>query len=444
MSNELEDDTLLAPLRYKQPDALMLGGVLLKSRIGEGASGVVYSGVHTRLHLPMAVKVLKTPSPEALHSFLREARLTVSIDHPNLVRMFDINCDPVSGLHYLVMEYVEGCSAYQMLERSLAKRSKALSVPSALEIILSAANGMAVVHSLGFVHRDLKPDNLLIRSRDGIVKIADLGLASSHSVNADADHCLVGTVGFLSPEVIVGSPATPASDVYALGASMYELLTGWLPYGNAEENRYYELQLSAEPADPREYVPSLEPAVVAVIMKCLRRDPLERYQDCGELQRALIDLKVALPGNTSFLKSETALLNAPVVLVVDDNEGVLDLMKDALEASGFRPVCFKDPLEALRNLEKVQPEIAVLDRRMPRIDGVSLCRLLRQREGYQDFPVLMVSADNEHHSVLQAVRSGIDDYLSKPVNVHDVIVRVRLLSKLHRARRAKRQSTPSN
>jgi CheY-like chemotaxis protein len=332
-----------------------------------------------------------------------------------------------------------------MLERSLAKRSKALSTPSALEIILSAANGMAIVHSQGFVHRDLKPDNLLIRSRDGIVKIADLGLASTHEPHGTQEHpCLVGTLGFLSPEVIVGSPATPASDVYALGASLYELLTGWLPYGNVEENRYYELQLSEDPTDPREYVPSLESDIVAVIMKCLKRDPSERYQDAGELQRALIDLKVALPGNTSFIKSETALMNAPVVMVVDDNEPVLELMKDALEASGFRPVCFRDPLEALRNLEKVQPEIAVLDRRMPRIDGVSLCRLLRQREGYQDFPVLMVSADNDQQTVLQAVRSGIDDYLTKPVNVHDVIVRVRLLSKLHRARRQRKASQPVN
>ena len=430
MSVDLENDELLAPLRKRSNDALVLGGILLKSKLGEGAAGCVYSGIHTRLNIPVAVKVLKNASPESLSGFIREARLTVSIDHPNLVRMFDVNCDEAAGLHYIVMEFAEGSSAYQLLESSLLQRRRGLSLGAALEIILGATRGMAEVHARGIIHRDLKPDNLLIRTRDHAVKVSDLGLATLSS--GEHSNEMVGTTGFLSPEVLLGEKVTAAADVYALGASFYELLTGVLPHGNDAEQLYYTKQLTSDPIDPRQYVPNLDAAVVEVIMKCLRYKPEERYADAGELLPALESLCTRVSNGPS---RGTALLSSPTVMVVDDDEAVIELMRDALEASGFRPVCFSDPVEALRQVAQVQPDVAVIDRNMPRLDGVSLCRMLRQH--VSDLPVLMLSGDTSE--VAEAMRGGIDDYLLKPANIRDIVVRVRLLSKLRSTNRERQE-----
>ncbi|HYF48368.1 MAG TPA: protein kinase [Planctomycetota bacterium] len=437
VSSELEIDELVSALS-DAPEPYMLGGVLLKKKIGEGAAGSVYTGTHTRLNVPVAVKVLKQTSPEALTRFIREARLTVSMEHPNLVRVYDVNSDEASGLHYIVMEFVEGYSAYELLERSLVQRRRALSLTTALQIVLSAARAMAVVHASGIVHRDIKPDNLLIRSKDGVVKLADLGLAAP-LYSRDSNE-MVGTTGFLSPEVLLGEAATPASDVYALGASLYELLTGVLPHGNEPEYIYYDRQLMDDPIDPRKHLPGLDDGVVAVMMKCLRRDPEQRYASATELQQALEEVcsRISLP-QPSRSATDTAILSCPTVMVVDDDESVLELMRDALEASGFKALCCNDPVEALRRLPSINPDVAVLDRNMPRLDGVALCRLLRQQAGFADLPVLMLSGDQEEAIVEHAIRGGIDDYLFKPAKIQEIVVRVRLLSRIRSANRERRQ-----
>jgi serine/threonine protein kinase len=441
MSHDLEFDKLLAPLLSHASDTLMLGGVLLKNKIGEGAAGNVYSGLHTRLNIPVAVKVLKDPSSDTLPCFLREARLTVSIEHPNLVRVYDVNCDEATGLHYMVMEFVEGCSAYQMLERSMAQRNRSLSLTSALEIIMAASSAMAMVHSHGVVHRDLKPDNMLIRSRDGVVKVADLGLASTHAGSAkQIQQHMVGTMGFLSPEVVVGRTAMAASDVYALGASFYELLTGSIPYGNETETRYYELQLEREPRDPRELLPDLDEEIANIILKCLRRNPLERYTDAGFLVKDLEKFHAKLSSEHHVgTEADVTDLHSPLVMIVDDEVPILELMKDALEFSGFRTVCFGSSVEALNKVDSLNPDVAVLDRRMPELDGISLCRLIRQKANFEDLPVLMLSGDGEENIISQAMRGGIDDYLLKPANIADIIMRVRLLSKMREANRHRKQ-----
>jgi serine/threonine protein kinase len=435
MSRELDNDLLLAPLKQTASDGIILGGVLLKTKIGEGGAGSVYSGVHTRLNIPVAIKVLKDASPDNLPCFLREAQLTVSIEHPNLVRVYDLNCDASSGLYYLVMEHIDGCSAYQLLDKSIRQRGRPLSQASALDIVLSASNAMAVVHEQGIVHRDLKPDNLLIRAKDGVVKVADLGLACGTDAGSDK-HQMVGTIGFLSPEVIRGRVATPASDVYALGACFYELVTGTLPFGEMAENYYYECQLQEQPADPRSHGVDLDEELCAVIMKCLERKPSRRFANAAELSAALkvISERLAAP-ETPRIRSETSLLTQPVVMVVDDDVQVLDLMRDYLENSGFRPVCFSNPVEALKNLSKVRPEAAVIDLHMPTMDGVTLCRKFREVEGYEDFPVLMLSGEDDSGTVDFAIRGGIDDYLVKPPSINEVVLRVNLLTKLRNANR---------
>ena len=436
MPMDLDKDPLLASLRRRHKDAMVLGGVLLRRKIGEGATGSIYAGLHTRLNIPVAVKILKEASGPGLASLMTEARLTVSIEHPNLVRVYDVNSDFATGLHYIVMEYIEGYSAYELLDKSQKATGRPLSQISAVEIVLSAAKAMAVAHAQGIVHRDLKSDNILVR-RDGTVKVTDLGLAGLLKLTPgpSRETSVAGTLGFMSPEVMGGAPATPASDVYGLGATLYELVTGTVPHGPLD-GTYRASYFETEASDPRCYTPELDPRVAEVIMRCLKVKAAERFADCSRLVAALEEVMAGLVPSTEREKDAAKPgVDAPVVLVVDDDSEVLEVMREVLANNGFQPVCLNEPHQALALLPQIQPEVAVVDLQMPQMDGILLCRALREVAGYQDLPVLMLSGNGAQTAVCAATKGGIDDYLVKPAPIHELLVRVRLLAKLRQTNR---------
>jgi serine/threonine protein kinase len=420
--------------------------VVLKSKIAEGGMAGVYLGWHTRLRFPVAVKILKDPTPANLPQFLREARLTVSVDHPNLVRVFDVNVEPRTGLHYIIMEHVEGCSAYQLLRRQLEEQSRPLTPLAALEIGLCTARALGAAHRQGIVHRDVKSDNILIRERDGAVKLADLGFAGRWemtSVVSDHRHSTVaGTTGFLSPEVLRGEDAAPAADVYGLGATLYELLSGWLPHGAPYDDSYYYRELSSSPApDVRTRVPSLDDSLAKLLSRCLEANPQHRYADGDDLADAVEGIVQRLAGS-KFLRTisprDAKEKTKPVVLCVDDDEGILELLKDVLEAQGFQPVCFASGDAALANIAAIQPDVAVVDLNMPIMNGLQLCEKLRQVDGYQELAVLILSGERGPEAIQSALKKGITDYLVKPVNSRELVVRVQLLTKLRAMSNEKR------
>jgi serine/threonine protein kinase len=443
-SLKADPDPLLDSIARAENGAPMLGGVLIRNKLGEGGMAGVYLGWHTRLRAPVAVKILKDPSGTNLPMFLREARLMVSVDHPNLVRVFDVNVEPRSGLHYIVMEYVEGCSAYQLLTRQLMRLGQPLTQISALEIGLSAAKALAAAHDQGIVHRDVKSDNILIRQRDGAVKVADLGFAGfwkrTEGAKADRNTTVGGTIGFLSPEVLEGKPITPAADIYALGATLYELLTGYLPYGPPYDDSYHIRQLTGEPKDVREHVVTLDEDVAKLIARCLEHDPERRYADGHQLAEALERVLRKLVGTKMFkaIQPPEEPPERPVVLCVDDDEAVLDLLRDILAGQGFNPVCFTSPDEAVQKLPAIQPDVAVLDYNMPGMNGVQLCQGLRRVQGYHELAVLIVSGNADPDTVHEALDRGITDYLLKPVDTQELVVRVRLLSKLRAMNKERR------
>jgi len=405
----------------------------------------VYLGWHTRLRFPVAVKILKDPTPANLPQFLREARLTVSVDHPNLVRVFDVDVEPRTGLHYIVMEYVDGCSAYQLLRRRLDEENQPLTLLAALEIGLCTARALGAAHRQSILHRDVKSDNILIRRRDGAVKLTDLGFAGrwemTSAVSGHRHSTVAGTTGFLSPEVLRGEEATPAADVYALGATLYELLSGWLPYGAPYDDSYYYRQLSSLLPDVRTRVPSLDSGLAKLVQRCLEQNPQHRYADGDDLAVAIEGLVQRLAG-TRFLRTitpgESKEQAKPVVLCVDHDEAILELLKDILAAEGFQPVCFASGGAALANLQAVRPDVAVLDLNMPFLNGVELCARLRQVDGYQDLAVLILSGEKGQNAIQGALQRGVTDYLVKPVSSHELAVRVQLLSKLRAMNQEKR------
>jgi formylglycine-generating enzyme required for sulfatase activity len=283
------DDLLADPLLRDVPTIegfKVLGGVALFARIGQGGMGVVYRGHHCRLESDRAVKCLKpalaAEDPMFVKRLLREARVAAKLDHPNIVRLYDAGF--AHGLHHLVMEYVLGESVRARVERR-GPQSEA----EALAILFGAASGLAAAHQHGFVHRDVKPDNLLV-ARDGRVKVVDLGLVKNDAPGADSKSlvsAVMGTPHYMAPEQWESADVTAAADVWALGATFSFVLTGEHAIREtsipAIARRVHEQELPSL----RQRRPDLRPEVHELFERCVQRRVADRFAHARELVAAL-------------------------------------------------------------------------------------------------------------------------------------------------------------
>jgi eukaryotic-like serine/threonine-protein kinase len=265
------------------------GKYKLLEGIGKGGMGKVFLCEHIRLRRKVALKVLASKhldSPGALERFEREAQAIASLDHPNIVRAHDI--DQEGRLHFLVMEYVDGVSL-----QDLVGRRGPMTVPRAAHYVAQAAEGLQHAHEAGWVHRDIKPGNLLL-DRAGVVKVLDLGLArffpdkSEPLTHKYRENAVLGTVDYVAPEQAIDChKADIRADIYSLGATLYFLLTGSPPFnqGNtAQKLLYHQMQTPPPVASLRPEVP---PALAAVVERMMAKDPTARFQVPAEVVEAL-------------------------------------------------------------------------------------------------------------------------------------------------------------
>jgi serine/threonine protein kinase len=254
----------------------------LERPLGHGGMASVHLAHDTELDRPVALKLLAEDlgGDESVHRrFLREARLAARLSHPNVVSVFDAGDD--GGRPYIVMEYVDG----ENLAELLARRGR-IPADEARGLALQAAQGLAHAHGAGLVHRDVKPQNLILR-RDGTLKIADFGIARAAEVTALTQAgTVLGTAAYLSPEQALGREVTPATDVYSLGVVLYELLTGRTPFQVETLDDLAE-QPTMEVAPVRELVPDVPRDLEDVVMHCLARNPQYRPRDGAQLAREL-------------------------------------------------------------------------------------------------------------------------------------------------------------
>jgi serine/threonine-protein kinase len=251
----------------------------IEQRLGHGGMATVHRAWDEELQRPVAIKVLSdtlAADPELRRRFVREARAAARLSHPNIVTVYDVGED--DGRPYLVMECVDG--------GTLDGRGP-LPPDEAVALALQAAHGLAHAHELGLVHRDVKPGNLLVRN-DSTLKVADFGIArAADDSRLTQAGTILGTAAYLAPEQAAGDDATPATDVYALGAVLYELLTGRPP----RSARTLAELAADDPVTPvRDLVPGVPRALEDVVMRALARDPSYRPQDAGELARELAPL----------------------------------------------------------------------------------------------------------------------------------------------------------
>jgi eukaryotic-like serine/threonine-protein kinase len=272
-------------------DELVIGSVLggkyrIERFLGEGGMGAVVAVRHCTLGEPFAVKVLPADADRVLRErFLREARASAQIRHPHVVDVFDIG--EHEGATFMVMELLEG----EDLERIIARRGP-LPIAEAVRYAGQACDGLAAAHAVGVVHRDVKPSNLLVQQ--GWVKLLDFGISTEALSTGSGRSSLtqtgsvLGTPRYMSPEQLVSSRDVDGrADVWSLGATLYELVTGVPPFGSEDMVELCAAIVRHDPRAPRELRPEIPPALEALILRCLQKDPDDRFADVTALREAL-------------------------------------------------------------------------------------------------------------------------------------------------------------
>ena len=265
-----------------------VGRCVLTRLIGSGGGGSVYEALHTGLAITVAVKMLnETNITQSVRRALRdEARLLARLNHPHAVRVYDY-CDD-GDVPFLVMELVSGSSLADLLSQC-----GYVAAARAAGIVAQSARGLAAAHALGIVHRDVKPANLLV-TRSGQVKIADLGLACLKGTDGWAKHG--GTVAYMAPERF-GDAATAdeRSDLYALGVTLYECLTGRPPFQGGTAMELMIQHVEDDPIDPRRFNPLIPESLVRTCARLMAKWPQDRHASYGELLDDLAGFFRSLP-----------------------------------------------------------------------------------------------------------------------------------------------------
>lgn len=261
------------------------GRYVIDRPIARGGMSTVYRCVDTRLDREVAAKVMDSRylgDPLFLNRFSREARAMAQLSHPNLVGVYDFSSDGDEA--FLIMELITGGT----LRELLAERGP-MPPHAAVSVMRSVLTGLSVAHEKGMVHRDIKPDNVLIAGNH-TVKLGDFGLVRAASESNRSSDQIIGTVSYLSPEQVDGSDITQASDVYSAGIVLFELLTGSSPFtGDSDLSRAFA-RLHNDVPPPSDYIDGVPPLLDELVTTATSRSPHDRFADAGEFLDALDDV----------------------------------------------------------------------------------------------------------------------------------------------------------
>ncbi|MCI8530330.1 MAG: Stk1 family PASTA domain-containing Ser/Thr kinase [Lachnospiraceae bacterium] len=254
-------------------------------KIGTGGMSDVYKAKCHKLNRFVAVKVLKQEFSENANfvsKFRTEAQAAAGLMHPNIVNVYDVGEE--NGIYYIVMELVEGIT----LKKYIEKKAR-LSYKEAVSIAIQVSMGIEAAHNNHIIHRDIKPQNIII-SRDGKVKVTDFGIAKAATSNTITSN-VMGSVHYTSPEQARGGYSDEKSDVYSLGITMFEMLTGRVPFNGETTVAIAIKHIQEEMPSPKEFVPEIPDSVEGIVLKCCQKSPDRRYQN---MQEVIGDLKQSL------------------------------------------------------------------------------------------------------------------------------------------------------
>jgi hypothetical protein len=283
----------------------------IQSRLGAGGMGVVYKAIDSHLDRTVAIKVLgaSAASPDHEKRFVQEAKSASSLNHANIVTIYDIDTQEVDGapVRYIAMEYVAGATLDHLIGR------KGLRVRSALKYAAQIADALATAHAAGIVHRDLKPSNVIVTPQ-GVVKVLDFGLAKlNEETAADAfaetvhgegvplteEGTILGTVAYMSPEQAEGKKVDARSDIFSFGSVLYEMLTGQRAFAGKTKLSSLSAILHKGPPPPSQVVPDIPPEIDRIIARCMKKDPARRWQSMADVKVAVDELLEEMESSTS-------------------------------------------------------------------------------------------------------------------------------------------------
>ncbi|WP_199036553.1 serine/threonine-protein kinase [Glycomyces salinus] len=312
------------------PGTLIAGRYRLDDRLAAGGMGEVWRGTDTRLNRAVAVKLLHaglSGNDRFRARFHQEAQAVAALQSPGIVALYDYGEEhsPEGLTSYLIMELVRGTS----LDRLIAQRRR-LSPNETLKIVASAAEALDTAHRAGIIHRDIKPGNLLIGD-DGTAKIVDFGIAAGRAqAGLTETGTVMGTVAYASPEQLQGAQLTGATDIYSLGIVAYECLAGRTPFNGADPTSAITGHLTGTP-DP--LPPDVPQPIAQLVMRCLAKDPRQRFASAGELARACRDGGTSQGGTTAILPPGRAAAGAAATQRMP--QGVVPAGTQAMPRSEF-------------------------------------------------------------------------------------------------------------
>jgi response regulator RpfG family c-di-GMP phosphodiesterase/tRNA A-37 threonylcarbamoyl transferase component Bud32 len=445
---------------------LIFGNYRVLDRLGSGAMGVVFLGEHMLMKRRTAIKVLPLDDDcplSILERFYSEVRVLADLHHPHIVLAFDAGHLSAAGprmpaLVYLVMELVRGGD----LEQYLGQHGAA-SVAQACKWIRQAACGLQEAHDHHLIHRDVKPSNLLLTDR-GDAKIVDFGLVRQFSSHLTDPRGLLGTIEYMAPEQSYDpSGVDGRADVYGLGATLFGLLTGQLPFPparsvaeglrmlrNNRPRKLRELRRDA-PADLEKLIdwmmekdPGQRPAMPITVMNALLPFTAGERIVVGTSGKSDPDPAGAGPQTQATKQKEREEIGeggqsagslpgpdagpaaAPKrILLVDDEERVRALARSVLEPLGCQCEGAPDGTTALQAAQSDRYDVVLLDLNLPDVDGFEVCRQLRERPALAYLKIIVVSGRGDQNQLAEALPRGADDYMTKPFGIGQLAAKVK-------------------
>ena len=332
-------------VRYVLPQGALIGGLYeVVKPLGHGGMGEVYLARHTKLDIFRAVKILlpkiAAAKPEFANQFMQEARLAIQIQHPNIINVMDANHDEKLNIYYIVMELVDGSSI-----KTLIKKNGPFGEQEALGIALDVGRALEEADRKKIVHRDIKPDNIML-TRENKVKLADLGIAKSpadDNLNSlQSQNVLIGTPAYVSPEQVQNAQTVDCrADIYSLGVSLYEMLTGEKPYKGASTREIVEQLFSSPVPDVRKKNPRVSAEAAKLIMKMMAKDKEDRPRNWTVLCRsldAILGKSSAMPYSGSDAAVGAAAGQPGGGIVMTDNRSLPEALPPELKKTMRRAI----------------------------------------------------------------------------------------------------------
>ena len=280
------------------PDKVLGGRYIIQDKIGTGGMAIVYRGIDNRLGRPVAIKTMLpqyAADPSFAARFKQEAQAAAALQSPFIVSVYDWGKD--NDTYFIAMEYLRGTDL-----KSGVRKHGALDCKKVAQIGSQIAQALSVAHRHDIIHRDIKPQNIMVQP-DGNIKVMDFGIARAKNSHLTTDNSVLGTAHYVSPEQTQGKPLGPTTDIYSLGIVMYEAATGVVPFDGDDAISVALKQVNEQPVPPSARNPRVDQALERIILKCMQKDPKNRFQTAEEVFKVLRDY---LAGKMNEVNNATA------------------------------------------------------------------------------------------------------------------------------------------